>query len=83
MILTKNMLHRRFSAVLEHWPGESFRAKFFDPQIPNGFLTFERDDSGKVSGIKLDFPPLLDVDFSELEIRRKNESVFRSLVTAY
>jgi hypothetical protein len=59
-----------FTGDLEHWHHDTFRIKWRDPVIPDGFLTFQLNMKGTVSRILLDQPNLLDVDFSELEIFR-------------
>jgi len=59
-----------FTADLEHWHYNTFRLKWRDPVVPDGFLTFQLSADGKVRRIDLDQPNLLDVDFTELEILR-------------
>ncbi len=59
-----------FTADLEHWHYDTFRLNWRDVVIPPGFLTFQINSHGKVCGLQLDQPNLLDVDFSELEIKR-------------
>lgn len=60
-----------FTGTLKHWHYDTFEIVWNDPRVTRGFLTFELDSKGKVSGIKLDQPSLLDVDFSELDIKKK------------
>jgi CubicO group peptidase (beta-lactamase class C family) len=43
-----------FTGKLEHWENDTFRFKFNDPFLPEGFLTFEMDDSDGVSGFTID-----------------------------
>lgn len=61
-----------FTGNLSHWHYDSFEVEWKDPRVSNGFITFEFDSKGKVSGFKIDQPNLLDVDFTELEIIKKD-----------
>lgn len=60
-----------FSGSLSHWHFDTFRIDWTDPVIADGFVTFILDSKGKVSELKLDQQGLLDVDFGELGIRRR------------
>ena len=51
---------------LSHWEGNTYLIKWLDPYIPRGFVTFQGDGNNKASGMELDQPELLDVDFTEL-----------------
>ncbi|MBN2600375.1 MAG: serine hydrolase [Candidatus Marinimicrobia bacterium] len=62
-----------FTAELEHWDGNIFRLTWRDPTIPQGFVEFQMDKDGIITRLKFDQPQLLDVDFDELEIYRKEE----------
>jgi len=55
-----------FSGTLTHWHYDTFDINWTDPRVPNGFITFEFDALGHISGFKFDQPALLDVDFTEL-----------------
>ncbi len=61
-----------FTGELTHWHFDTFEIKWNDPRVPRGFVTFNFNANGTVSGFELDQPNLLDVDFSELKIRRKD-----------
>ena len=63
-----------FSGALSHWHYDTFKIDWTDPRVPDGFLTFEFDSKGQVTGFTLDQPNLLDVDFSELDIKKKAPS---------
>jgi len=59
-----------FTGDLEHWHYNTFRIKWRDPVVPDGFLTFQMNAKGQVGRIDFNQPNLLDVDFSELEINQ-------------
>lgn len=60
-----------FTGLLTHWHYNTFKIDWEDPRVPDGFITFEFNSDGSISGFKLDQPDLLDVDFTELEIKKK------------
>ena len=62
-----------FTGVLKHWHYDTFEIIWDAPQVLNGFLTFEFDKKRNIIGFKLDQPDLLDVDFSELDIKKKRQ----------
>lgn len=43
-----------FTGTLEHWEDDIFRFEFNDPFLPEGFINFEMDENGKVSGFTID-----------------------------
>lgn len=59
-----------FHANLTHWHEDTFAIQWDEAYIPGGLLTFELDQNHQPVGIKLDQPSLLDVDFSELDIKK-------------
>jgi hypothetical protein len=59
-----------FTADLEHWHYDTFRAIWRDPYVPPGLVTFPLSSSGMVTEMRIDQPKLLDVDFGELDFRR-------------
>lgn len=59
-----------FTGELEHWHYDTFRIHWDDPMVPDGFVTFPLDSQSKITGMNLDQPDLLDVDFRELHITR-------------
>lgn len=61
-----------FSGALRHWHYDTFEVDWIDPMIPNGFITFILNSKGEVTKFNIDQPRLLDVDFSELNIKKKN-----------
>ena len=61
-----------FTGILTHWHYDTFEIDWEDPRVPNGFITFEFNSDGTISGFKLTQPDLLDVDFTELEIKKKD-----------
>lgn len=60
-----------FTGILTHWHYDTFEIDWEDPRVPNGFITFEFNSDGTISGFKLNQPDLLDVDFTELEIKKR------------
>jgi hypothetical protein len=63
-----------FTAELEHWHFDTFRAVWLDPMVPAGFVTFVLDSSAAVRELRFDQPALLDVDFAELSLTRRPQS---------
>jgi CubicO group peptidase (beta-lactamase class C family) len=61
-----------FTGSLSHWHFDTFEINWYDPRVPRGFLTFKFNSKGDIIGFDIDQPSLLDVDFSELKITRKN-----------
>lgn len=59
-----------FTADLEHWHFDTFRFKFKDPFLPEGFLTFESDSDGNITGFTIDLPNP-DFHFFNLHFERK------------
>ncbi len=59
-----------FVADLVHWHFDTFRLNWRDAYIPAGLVTFNLNARAEITGMQLDQPSLLDVDFSELDIRR-------------
>jgi CubicO group peptidase (beta-lactamase class C family) len=45
-----------FSTKLEHRHFNTFRIKFTDPFLPEGFVTFDMNSKGEISGFKIDLP---------------------------
>jgi len=45
-----------FTADLNHWHYDTFQFTFADPFLPEGFLTFELNSNGQVTGFKIDLP---------------------------
>jgi CubicO group peptidase (beta-lactamase class C family) len=45
-----------FTSKMEHWQYNTFRIKFNDPFLPGGFITFDIDGNGKVTGFSIDLP---------------------------
>lgn len=45
-----------FYGKLSHWHYDSFNIKFADPFLPEGLVTFQTDNKGKISGFKIDLP---------------------------
>ncbi|PQB05698.1 serine hydrolase [Aureitalea marina] len=61
-----------FTGKLSHWHYDTFKIDWEDIRVPDGFLTFNFDSEMNITGFSLDQDNLLDVDFDELTILRKN-----------
>jgi CubicO group peptidase (beta-lactamase class C family) len=59
-----------FNATLEHWHFDTFRFEFQDPFLPEGFLTFESDSDGNITGFTIDLPNP-DFHFFNLHFKKK------------
>ena len=59
-----------FSAYLNHWHYETFQFEFKDPFLPEGFVTFESDSDGNISGFTVDLPND-DFHFFNLHFEKK------------
>lgn len=62
-----------FRAKLTHWQYDTFRTDWYDIRVPDGFLTFDFNAAQIINGFKLEQGNLLDVDFSELDFKRKQD----------
>lgn len=62
-----------FSGKLEHWHYDTFNMNWSDPRVPDGFITFVLGSDGEVSELKIDQENLLDVDFSEISLKKVQE----------
>lgn len=58
-----------FTADLNHWHFDTFQFRFNDPFLPDGFITFESDSHGKITGFKIDLPNE-DFNFYNLHFQR-------------
>lgn len=55
---------------LSHWQYDTYLVDWNDIRVPNGFLTFNFNTNQEITGISMDEQNLLDVDFTELEIKK-------------
>jgi CubicO group peptidase (beta-lactamase class C family) len=62
-----------FIARLDHWHHDTFRAIWSDPVVPVGLVTFVLGASATVRELRFDQPKLLDVDFAELQLTRREQ----------
>ena len=60
-----------FKGELIHWEYDTFKIDWYDIRVPDGFLTFNFNSKREILGFSLDQKKLLDVDFNEIEIKRK------------
>lgn len=45
-----------FTSEMEHWHDDSWRIKFNDDFLPEGWVNFDLNDEGEVTGFKIDLP---------------------------
>ena len=71
MVLTLLPTSELFTSEMEHWHYDTFRIKFVDDFLPNGFVTFSFDSYGKVTGFKIDLPNndfhFFNLDFQKVD----------------
>lgn len=60
-----------FKGKLKHWHYDTFLIDWNDIRVPDGFLTFNFNAKHEILGFRIDQENLLDVDFGELEIKKK------------
>ena len=58
-----------FTSEMEHWHHDTFRIKFKDPFLPEGFVTFSFNTNGQVTGFTIDLPNP-DFHFTNLKFER-------------
>jgi len=58
-----------FTSVMEHWHYNTFTIKFKDPFLPQGFVTFDFNADGRITGFKIDLPNP-DLHFHNLDFKR-------------
>lgn len=62
-----------FKGKLKHWHFDTYQIDWYDIRVPNGYLTFNFNSDREIVGFDIDQDNLLDVDFSELTIKRLKE----------
>ena len=62
-----------FTGKLIHWHYDTFKIDWYDIRVPDGFITFDFNSKREILGFSMDQENLLDVDFEELEIKRKKD----------
>ena len=45
-----------FNSKLEHWHFDTFKIKFNDPFLPQGFITFHKNSKGEITNFTIDLP---------------------------
>lgn len=58
-----------FTSEMEHWHYNTFRIKFKDPFLSHGFVTFDFNADGDITGFKIDLPNP-DLHFHNLNFKR-------------
>lgn len=58
-----------FNSTMEHWHQNTYRIKFKDKFLPEGFITFSANANGKVIGYKIDLPNP-DFHFYNLDFKK-------------
>ncbi len=62
-----------FKGELIHWEYDTFKIDWYDIRVPDGFLTINFKSIREILVFSLDQKKLLDVDFNEIEIKRKTD----------
>lgn len=60
-----------FASEMEHWHFDTFKIKFKDDFLPEGFVTFSFNSKGEVTGFKIDLPNP-DFHFNDLNFVKVN-----------
>ena len=60
-----------FTGRLIHWQFDTFKIDWYDIRVPDGFITFNFNSKREILGFSIDQENLLDVDFGEIEIKKK------------
>lgn len=60
-----------FTSEMEHWHYDTFKIKFKDDFLPEGFVTFSFNSKGEVTGFKIDLPNP-DFHFNDLNFVKVN-----------
>lgn len=60
-----------FKGRLIHWQFDTFKIDWYDIRVPDGFIIFNFNSKREILGFSIDQEKLLDVDFEELEIKKK------------
>ncbi len=60
-----------FTSEMEHWHYDTFKIKFTDDFLPEGFVTFSFNSKGEVTGFKIDLPNP-DFHFNDLNFVKVN-----------
>ena len=60
-----------FKGRLIHWQFDTFKIDWYDIRVPDGFITFNFNSKREILGFSMDQENLLDVDFGEIEIKKK------------
>ena len=56
LVLTLLPAKEVFTSEMEHWHYDTFRIKFRDSFLPDGFVTFQFDSKEEIIGFKIDLP---------------------------
>lgn len=69
LVLTLLPTRDIFTSPMEHWHYNTFRVRFKDEFLPDGFVTFDFDSDGKVTGFTIDLPNP-DFHFHHLDFKK-------------
>jgi hypothetical protein len=58
-----------FTSPMDHWHYNTFRIRFKDESLPNGFVTFDFNSDGKITGFTIDLPNP-DFHFHHLDFKK-------------
>jgi len=59
----------KFTSKMEHWHYDTFRIKFKDEFLPQGFVTFDFNSNAEITGFKIDLPNP-DFHFFHLDFKK-------------
>jgi CubicO group peptidase (beta-lactamase class C family) len=59
-----------FTSEMTHWHFDTFRIKFNDPFLPEGFVTFHKDSRGEITHFTIDLPNP-DLHFYNLKFKKQ------------
>lgn len=71
LVLTMLPSSQLFTSNMEHWHFDTFRIKFKDEFLPHGFVTFNFNSRGEITGFKIDLPNpdfhFYNLDFEKID----------------
>jgi CubicO group peptidase (beta-lactamase class C family) len=71
LILTLLPTKEKFTSSMEHWHFDTFRIRFKDQFLPEGFVTFDFNTQREITCFKIDLPNP-DFHFHNLDFRKVN-----------
>lgn len=65
-----------FVSNMEHWHFDTFRIKFKDDFLPEGFVTFQFNSNAEITGFKINLPNP-DFNFYNLDFKKISHSLIK------